>query len=131
MFSCETRVVLKNVTITLSEEAALWARTWLDALWRSGLGRVSWQVLHEFLRKRDEKDWYFIRAKSEDGNGIHKLKTSRHEDRDNQPGVVLDGSGAGDLPGRVDSGISRKVGLPVSTKRRFSGGSNIRKRDGN
>lgn len=31
------------------------ARVWLDFLWKSGLGRLSWQVLHEFYANAERK----------------------------------------------------------------------------
>jgi predicted nucleic acid-binding protein len=46
-FFVDSNVLLYYVDPANKEKAEASAR-WLDALWRAGTGRLSWQVLHEF-----------------------------------------------------------------------------------
>jgi len=102
------------------------ARRWLDYLWRTGEGRMSWQVLHEFY-----------------ANAIRKLRVPPIEVREAvslfsrwrpgginfavvERGLVLGGSGAAFILGQPDSGFRRKARLRNFTKRGFSGRQKLR-----
>ena len=53
-FFVDTNVLLYSVDSASAEKHAI-AREWLGRLWKTGSGRLSWQVLHEFYVNATKK----------------------------------------------------------------------------
>ena len=117
----DTNVILYSVDAQ-SPVKRQQALSWLNFLWQSGQGRLSWQALHEFYANAVRKAGLPVAQSHRPGRSLRFSPgdATRRRYGNRGAGMVLDGPGADFLVGQPDPRGSGKAGMRVSADRGFS-----------